>query len=437
MPFSLNTVLATTAVSKTTTTVNENGLYTLVTTLANKSVNDMFLLEAIRAYAKDQGIALKEDRHNSYLKVYLIPSLETGAGALTKSDAESSTGGVVKRVALANLTQSQAGTALYKAFSIAGLPAGRQYKIGIELVLNGDAQPDWIAPKDAIAMAGTAIAPPDATLIIEEDGESLRVTVDTLDTSSTDAFLLEVVDKTKADMEEMDYTDSVVLTSKFTFDPENKPVFSYSPLTGGMRKYAPYEIRIRARKVTEGSPDSASDATTATTAPFTLPWLRDFVDNTVIRGRQIEASLVTALAENILSDDDARDKLRAALNSGSYSSVADSMYDMARDVAVSDFSAMGAKFDAVREQLQRIDAYSSIDSEYGELMDLTDEETEEAFMFITKQGYSGATATNYFSWLDKAFHLGPVIEGGKIAQGKYQVTVRGSVYRDRAEIVFS
>lgn len=438
MPLNLTTVLAASPVNKTEAAPNTNGLYALTVTLANQSDQSPFLLESIRAYATTEGIKLKEDRHNSYLSVYLVPALEAGVGALDRATAVAgSSTTVTKRVQLANLVQSQDGSDLYRSFSIGGLPAGRQYKLGFELVVNGVVQPDWIAPVESITIGGTGIAPPAVSLIVEEDGDAIKVTVDSLDTTDTSAFLLEVIDTTKAAMPELDYDDSVVLVSKFTFDPASKPVFVYSPYTDGMRKYVPYDIRIRARKTAEGFPDSASDGVIATTSSFTLPWLRDFVNNTVIRGRQIEESLVTALAQKVIDNDEVRAALRTALNTGSYSNVAETMYDLSRDVAVTDFAAMGAKFDAVRERLLTISLYSEIDSEYGEMLDLTDPEMKEAFAFITKRGYAGSTPTNYFSWLDKAFHLGPVVELGEIAVDKYHVTVRGSVYRDRAEIVFS
>jgi hypothetical protein len=437
MAFSMISALATPAVNATTSTVNTHGLYTLAVTLENLSVNDDFLLAAIRKYAIANSVTLKEDIRNSYVNFYLVPALEVGVGALEKSLANSSANAVNMRVPLAALTQSQAGSALYKSFSIAGLPAGYQYKWGFELVINGVAEADWIADTVAITLNGTTVAPPDVTLVVAEIGNAVTITIDTADISSTANFVLEVVDSTKAAMPELSYDESVVSTSAFAWSAESKPVFTFSPTTPNMQKYIKYDIRIRARVESDGIPDATSDSVIATAQPFELPWLTDFVDQTVIKGKQIEDSLVTDLAQSFIDSPASTTELRKALNTGSYSTVATLMYDLARKVAVTEFSTMGSKFTAVREQLRRIALYSAIDAEYGELIDLTDVETNDAFTFVTKQGFSGTKPTSYYSWLDKAFHLGAVVEGSAIAADKYYVTIRGSVYRDRAEILFS
>lgn len=437
MAFNLTTVLANPAVSTLSSAVNQYGLYTLTVTLENSNAVNDFLLAAIRKYASDNAISLKEDLHNSYLNFYMVPALEVGVGTLDKTLATSSSNAVNRRVPLSALVQSQDGSALYQSFTVAGLPAGYQYKYAFELVLNGAAEPDWVNSSDTITLGGTSVSPPTVSLLVSEVGDTVQVTVDTADVTSTPNFLLEVVDKTKAAMAENTYAESVVLTSTFAFNAENKPVFTFSPLTPGMKKYVQYDIRIRARVESEGQPDAASDGVIATAQSFTLPWLTEFVNQTVIKGKQIEDSLVTDLAQKIIDNAATRTALRTALNTGSYSTVAEAMYDLSREVAVTEFSSMAVKFDAVREQLRRIALYSEFDDGYGELMDLTDIETNDAFTFVTKQGFSGDIATSYFSWLDKAFHLGPVVEGGAIASGKYYVTVRGPVYRDRAEILFS
>lgn len=412
-------------------------MHTLSVTLENASPTSDFLLQAVRKHASAEGIDLKEDLHNSYLNVYLVPALEVGVGALDKDTATTSENAVNKRVPLSALEQAQDGSALYASFDIAGLPAGYQFKSAFELVLNKVEQPDWLASSDTITLEGTTEAPPAVTLLIEEVGTTTKVTIDTADVSSTDAFVLEVVDATKAAMPEFSYDETIVLTSNFKFDAENKPVFTFSPTTDNMRKYVNYDIRIRARKVEAGKPDAASDYVVATAKPFSLPWLADFVNQTVIQGRQVEDSLVNDIAQNLLDDSKVRTALRQALNSGSFSSVATLMYDLTRDVAVEEFQAMAIKFSQVRDQLRRIALYNEIDESYGELIDLTDAELKEAFTFVTKQGYREDIATSYYSWLDKAFHLGAVVEGSQIAEDKFYVTVRGSVYRDRAEILFS
>ncbi|MCP4526649.1 MAG: hypothetical protein GY833_12160 [Aestuariibacter sp.] len=437
MAFSMTPIFAETFVNATTSSVNAHGMHTLTFTLENATTTGDFLLQAVRKYAATEGLKLKEDLHNSYLSVYLVPALEVGVGALDKTTATNSDNAVYRRVPLTDLIQSQDGSALYNSFSVAGLPAGYQYKAAFELVLNKVAQPDWLATSNTITLEGTTEAPPTVTLKMEEVGSSMKVTIDTADTSSTSAFVLEVVDATKVAMPEYTYDESVIITSNFTFDAENKPVFTFSPTTEGMRKYVNYDIRIRARKVEAGKPDAASDFVVATAQPFMLPWLADFVNQTVIQGRQVEDTLVSDIAQNLLDDADVREELRKALNSGSFSSVATLMYDMTRDVAVEEFQTMAIKFSQVREQLRRIALYNEIDSTYGELLDLTDAELKEAFTFVTKQGYREDVPTSYYSWLDKAFHLGAVVEGSEIADDKFYVTVRGSVYRDRAEIVFS
>lgn len=437
MAFSMTPVFADTFVNATSSSVNTNGMHTLTFTLENATPTSDFLLQAVRKYASDNAMVLKEDLHNSYLNVYLVPALEVGVGALDKNTATTSSNAVSRRVPITDLEQSQDGSALYASFDISGLPAGYQYKAAFELVLNKSAEPDWLANTDTITLEGTTEAPPSVTILVEEVGSTTKVTVDTADIASTDAFVLEVVDATKAAMPEYSYDQSVVLTSNFTFDAQNKPMFTFSPTTDGMRKYVSYDIRIRARKVEAGKADAASDFVVATAQPFMLPWLSDFVDQTVIQGRQVEDSLVGDLAQNLLDDVLVREQLRQALNSGSFSSVATLMYDMTRDVAVEEFQTMALKFSAVREQLRRIALYNEIDESYGELIDLTDAELKEAFTFVTKQGYREGIATSYYSWLDKAFHLGSVVEGSEIAADKFYVTVRGSVYRDRAEILFS
>jgi hypothetical protein len=438
MAFTMLDKLATDApVKATTTSVNSDGLHTLTFTLDNLSSSEDFLLAAIRSYASAEGIDLKEDVHNSYLNVYLISALEVGVNALDKTTAESSANIVNQRIPLSVLVQAQAGSALYQSFEIGGLPAGWQCKYGFELVLNGVAQPDWIADETTITMGGTVVSPRAVSLIVTEVGDAVTVTIDTADTSDTSEFLLEVVDNTKAAMPELSYDSSVVLTSTFSFDPENKPVFTFTSATPNMRQYVLYDIRIRARKTSEGLPDNVSDYVVANTESFSLPWLTEFVDTNVIKGRQIEESLVGDMAQRILDNTATRVALRDALNTGSYSAIATTMYEEARTVAVSEFETICAKFTSVREQLRRIALYSEIDSSYGEVVDLTDVETRDAFTFVTKQGYNGDNATQYYSWLDKAFHLGAVVEGTVIAENKYYVTVRGSVYRDRAEILFS
>lgn len=437
MAFSMISVLATPAVNVTSSTVNSHGLYTMAVTLENATAHSDFLLAAIRKYARDNAIALKEDLRNSYLNFYLVPAFEVGVDALDKELANSSSNAVNLRVPLTDLVQAQDGSALYGSFDIAGLPAGYQYKWGFELVINGAAEADWIADNVAVTLGGTTVALPSVTLAIAEIGTAVTVTIDTADIGTTSNFLLEVIDATKAAMPELTYDESVISTSAFTWTAESKPVFTFSPTTLNMKKYVKYDIRVRARIEEAGKPDASSDSVIATAQAFSLPWLTDFVDQNVIKGKQIEASLVTDLAQKILDDPASATELRQALNSGSYSTVASLMYDVAREVAVSEFALMGEKFTAVREQLRRIALYTEIDSEYGELVDLTDADLNEAFTFVTKQGFSGSKPTSYYSWLDKAFHLGAVVEGSVIASDKYYVTIRGSVYRDRAEIIFS
>ncbi|MDK1290177.1 hypothetical protein [Pseudoalteromonas umbrosa] len=442
MAFSMKSVLAETFVNATSSSVNTHGLHSVTFTLENALASGDFLLQAIRQHASDNAITLKEDISNSYLSVYLVPNRNATANGVDKNKFDNGDYDdtlVARRIPLSKLIQSQSGSTLYAAFEISGLPAGIDYKYAFELVLNKQPQTDWLTSSDIIALEGTEIGKPSVTIKKVEEGSAVKVTIDTAVTDDTDTFVLEVIDSTKAKMPEMSYDETVILTSNFTFDPDAKPVFTFSPTTENMRRYVNYEIRVRARKAEAGKADSASEYEVVTAEPFMLPWLSDFVDQTVIQGRQVEDTLVADLAQNILDNAQVRDQLRGALNSGSYSSVASLLYDMTRDVAVEEFQTMAIKFSQIREFLRRIALYSEIDESYAEMLDLSDPELKEAFTFVTKQGYREGIPTSYYTWLDKAFYLGAVVDTqtNKIAENKFHVTVRGSVYRDRAEILFS
>ncbi|TMP46287.1 hypothetical protein CWB96_00200 [Pseudoalteromonas citrea] len=417
------------------------GVSTLSISLKNQNTSGPFFLEQLREYVKAQGITLKTDTYNSYISFYLLPRLNTGVNGFDRSDLSAPNDAylITHRVSVADLIQSQEGSDEYAAFNVSGLPSEGIYKCAFELVSDGvDTDTNWFAPDTDITLAGSNVpVPTGINLSVTEVGDSVQVNINTINTSNTNDFILELVDDTLLNMPEFNYEDYIVKTSEFTVSPDSPTVFTYNPHVEGLRKYVNYSVRIRARKIDPDNSSSVSVAAPGTVEPFVLPWLTDFVDQTVIKGKQIEDSLVAGVANELANTAQTRTELKDALNTGAYSLVAEKMYELTRDVAVTKFRNTANEFDNIREQLRTIALYSNIDPEYTVQIDLTNDDKFTAFNNITKQGFTGGVGTRYFTWLNKAFYLGPVAEGGVILERKFEISVRGDVYRDRAEMIFS
>ncbi|RXF04068.1 hypothetical protein [Pseudoalteromonas sp. PS5] len=439
MAFDITTVLQNTVTF--TSQPNNHGIYSLSLTLENQDIAGDYLFDAIKAYASENNISLKEDIRNSYLKVYLKHSY--ASGELTKDDLD--TADYTAQVALKDLHQAQEGSEKYEPITISGLPANARFKCAFELVLNGELQGEFLlAPSSEMQLGGSNVAEPEnVVLSITETAKSVEVKVSNVSAEDNTHFLLEVVDDTKRAMPEVPYEQSVVFSGEFEFQADSEPTFMFTVGENNMRSYVNYSVHLRTIEKVDNAPNSASASVKVDAQSFELPWLAGFVDTTVIKGKQIEDALVSKIATKLTANKDARKALRTALNSGAYSLVASQMYDLTRDVAVEEFESAKDTFNEVRTKLRRIALYSDIDPDYSEVLDLSGStgdaefDTYDVFMFVTKQGFTNGIETRYFTWLGKAFYLGPIVEGGVISDKKFQVSVRGDVYRDRAELIFS